>query len=75
MKRILTAAFFFSLACGTARGQDNFRTQKDVVYATHDGTALTGDLYLPTSAGRHPAMMFMHGGGFRGGSKSAYGMT
>ena len=58
MKRALIAAFLLALVCGTAHGQDNFQTRKDVVYAVHDGVSLTGDLYLPMSAGRHPAMMF-----------------
>src|SRR5437588_9113205 len=75
MKRIWMAAILLMLAAGAMHAQDNFKTQKDVVYATHDGVQLLGDLYLPTSAGRHPAVMFIHGGGFRAGSKSDYTMS
>jgi acetyl esterase/lipase len=45
---------------------------KDVVYATHDGVALYGDLYQPASAGPHPAMLLIHGGAWKAGSKVAY---
>jgi acetyl esterase/lipase len=78
MKRSLFAAAFLVAAFGAAQKQGcaqaeaNFQTRKDVAYATHDGVMLLGDLYLPMSSGRHPAMMFIHGGGFRAGSKSAY---
>ncbi len=79
MKRKLVAAIFFVAAFVAAQAQGNsqaekdFQTKKDVVYATHDGVALMGDLYQPMSPGRHPALMFIHGGGFRAGSKSASG--
>ena len=51
------------------------QTQTDVEYAVHDGTSLKGDLYQPASAGPHPALIFIHGGSFRGGSKDLYGGT
>lgn len=81
MKCYLISAVFLVLALGATQSQGNAQTEtsvqtkKDVVYATHDGVALMGDLYLPMSPGRHPAMMFIHGGGFRAGSKSSYGMS
>ena len=49
--------------------------KKDVEYAVHDGVSLKGDLYLPATSGMHSAMLFIHGGGFRGGSKAGYGKT
>ena len=71
----LVAAFVAAQTQGNAQTETNVQTKKDVVYATHDGVALLGDLYLPMSSGRHPALMFIHGGGFRAGSKSAYGTS
>jgi len=80
VKRNLVAIIFLALVFvagqrqGEAQTQD-FQTKNDIVYATHDGVALLGDLYQPRSAGRHPAIMFIHGGAFQAGSKSAYRMN
>ncbi len=49
--------------------------KKDVVYATHDGVPLKGDLYLPASAGPHPALMLIHGGAWKIESKDMYGSS
>src|SRR6476661_3465742 len=73
MKRAWIAILILAFSSGTAAAQANPQTKKDVEYAVHDGVSLKGDLYLPASPGRHPAMLFIHGGGFRGGSKAGYG--
>ena len=75
MKRILIAALLLAFAVGTARGQGDAQTRTNVEYAVHDGVSLVGDLYLPPSGGSHPAMLFIHGGGFARGSKAGYGNT
>jgi len=46
--------------------------EKDLVYATVDGQNLTLDLYRPGSSGLHPAIVFVHGGGWTAGDKSAF---
>jgi acetyl esterase/lipase len=43
-----------------------------LTYATHDGTALMGDLYLPKGAGPFPALVAVHGGGWQQGARSAF---
>ena len=43
--------------------------QQDVVYALHDGAELTADLYAPAAPGPHPAVVLIHGGGWKGESK------
>jgi len=43
-----------------------------VTYATHDGVALLGDLYLPPGAGPFPALVAAHGGGWQAGARSAF---
>jgi acetyl esterase/lipase len=43
-----------------------------LTYATHDGVALQGDLYLPKGAGPHPAVVAVHGGGWQQGARSAF---
>lgn len=44
-----------------------------VEYARPDGQPLHLDLALPAAAGAAPAVVFIHGGGFRGGSRDGYG--
>src|SRR5580765_1537613 len=43
-----------------------------VTYATHDGVALQGDLYLPAGAGPFPALVAVHGGGWQAGARNAF---
>src|SRR5215831_2971115 len=47
-------------------------TRPGVVYATHDGVALAGDLYLPAGAGPYPALVAVHGGGWQAGARNAF---
>lgn len=61
------ASYPFSIAAA------DYTQQSNVLYATHDGVPLYGDLYLPTTQGPHPAMMFIHGGAWQAGSKNGYG--
>jgi acetyl esterase/lipase len=43
-----------------------------LTYAVHDGLALQGDLYLPKGAGRHPALIAVHGGGWQQGARTTF---
>src|SRR5260370_7990461 len=43
-----------------------------VTYATHDGGALLGDLYLPAGPGPFPALVAVHGGGWQAGARNAF---
>ena len=47
-------------------------TRLGVTYATHDGVALQGDLYLPAGAGPFPALVAVHGGGWQAGARNAF---
>jgi acetyl esterase/lipase len=75
MKRTSIAPVLLAFAFGTAWGQGNVQTKANVEYAVHDGVSLVGDLYSPANGGPHPAMLFIHGGGFARGSKAGYGNT
>src|ERR1700730_16440228 len=75
MKRVVITILLFAFAVGAAWGQDGLQTRTSVEYAVHDGVSLVGDLYSPASGGPHPAMLFIHGGGFARGSKAGYGNT
>ena len=43
-----------------------------LTYATHDGVALQGDLYLPKTRGSVPALVAVHGGGWQQGARNAF---
>ncbi len=43
-----------------------------VVYATHDGTKLVGDFYLPKGLTKAPVLIAAHGGGWRTGGRNDY---
>ncbi len=44
-----------------------------LTYATHDGVALQGDLYLPRiRTGAVPALVAVHGGGWQQGARNAF---
>ncbi|RIL01954.1 hypothetical protein DCC78_08920 [bacterium] len=47
------------------------KVDRDVTYCTAGGTALKMDIYYPQGAsGETPAVLYVHGGGWTGGSKS-----
>lgn len=48
---------------------------RDVVYAEPGGHRLLMDIYQPETAGPHPAVLLVHGGGWLGGSKAGYPTT
>ena len=52
--------------------QQQIETRSGITYATHDGVALAGDLYLPAGAGPFPALVAAHGGGWQAGARSAF---
>lgn len=50
----------------------DWRVEKSVTYAVHDGVALRGDLYQPTASGVYPAIIAVHAGGWQSGGPSSY---
>jgi acetyl esterase/lipase len=49
-----------------------FELRPALTYATHDGVALAGDLYLPKASGPAPALIAVHGGGWQQGARSTF---
>jgi acetyl esterase/lipase len=49
-----------------------FELRPALTYATHDGVALAGDLYLPKPARSAPALIAIHGGGWQQGARSTF---
>src|SRR5262245_2909113 len=66
----LTAAMAV-LTAGSALAQHEVVTRPNVEYVEHDGTKLTGDLYLPKGVAKAPVIIGIHGGGWQGGSPAA----
>jgi acetyl esterase/lipase len=56
----------------TKASSASFEFRRDITYATHDGVALTGDLYLPAGPGPFPLIVNVHGGYWRRGSRDTY---
>jgi acetyl esterase/lipase len=46
--------------------------ERNVVYGVADGEQLLLDVYRCSTPGPHPALMLIHGGGWRAGTKSSY---
>ena len=55
----------------SADAETALRTTADVAYGEHDAQRL--DVYAPRSAERAPVMVYVHGGGWKRGDKSAVG--
>ena len=51
---------------------DTIEIRSGLTYATHDGVALAGDLYMPKGAGPFPALVAIHGGGWQAGARNAF---
>jgi acetyl esterase/lipase len=49
-----------------------WRVEKGVEYAVHDGVSLRGDLYQPAAPGVYPAIIAVHGGGWQSGGPASY---
>lgn len=63
------AVSFLCLAAPLASAQT---VTKDIPYATDASGSYKADLYQPTGAGPFPAIVFLHGGSWRSGSKSTF---
>jgi acetyl esterase/lipase len=50
----------------------NFTTERGIEFCRHDGTALAGDLYRPTTGSKHPVVIAIHGGGWQNGGPERY---
>ena len=63
----------WSLAAQTSPAvPPDVKLERDVVYATPGGESLALDIATPASGGKHPAILCIHGGGFRAGNRAGY---
>jgi acetyl esterase/lipase len=70
--RAAFAGLFIVALTIAARAQD-IDIQRGVEYTKHDGVALQADIYMPKAAGKYPALVAVHGGGWQVGSRDSYG--
>jgi len=63
---IFIAAIIAILLCRSAKA---VKVEKDILFDTQNGIELKGDMYVPDGKGPFPGILFIHGGGFVGGSK------
>ena len=74
-RRLFIAGLAMAMAASTsvfAQPLGEMETRPNVEYGRHDGDALLGDAYMPKAPGKYPVVIAVHGGGWQGGSKSAY---
>lgn len=72
---LIGAVVVVILGCTTTGDATGPRLEvfEDIVYEAHDGEALHLDLVRPAPSGDpRPALIFLHGGGFMGGSKADF---
>ena len=61
---------FSSIAQVRAAPDDPSTVKRDIEFANVDGHSLKLDLYLPAETRQAPLVVWIHGGGWRGGSRS-----
>ncbi len=68
----LRALVFLSCIATTFCVHGEVRSIRDIEYASPGGHSLKLDLHLPAQvSGRRPAVVFVHGGGWKNGSKAS----
>jgi acetyl esterase/lipase len=65
----LGITFMTSIAAASGTSVD---LRPALIYATHDGVELAGDLFLPAGNGPFPVLVAVHGGGWTLGARSAF---
>jgi|SRR5262245_2353782 len=75
-RRLLVAFMMISMVLvavpGALAQSLEFDVQRGLQYGQHDGVQLTGDLYAPKAPGKYPALVAVHGGGWRVGNVGFY---
>jgi acetyl esterase/lipase len=61
-----------TLAAVPVMAQQEVTTRTNIEYVEHDGTKLTGDLYLPKGVAKAPVVIAVHGGGWQNGSRATW---
>lgn len=71
--RVALAALAAIVICGASRAdEDDPIVRRDVVYAKAGDVELKLDIARPNGDGPFPALVFIHGGGWRGGNRQSF---
>ena len=68
---IALVAASLALTFDTSKAQNEV-APRNIEYAQHSGTKLTGDLYLPKGVAKAPLIIAVHGGGWQNGSPAVF---
>src|SRR5258706_8631814 len=63
----LATILIVGVTASIAAAAEEFETKTDIEFAVVDGVSLKLDAIMPKSRGPHPAIVYVHGGGFTGG--------
>ena len=72
MRRLLLIGAILLLAVPRAGAAPAVDVRRDVEYGTANGKRLLLDAYVPAGTGRRPAVVMIHGGGWRMGDKASW---
>ena len=74
MNRLFSALLLLGLCVGVIADEYNYERTKNIVYKEIDGETLKLDAYIPEGDGPFPAILVVHGGAWRLGSKGQLAM-
>ena len=74
MNRLFSALLLLGLCVGVIADEYNYERTKNIVYKEIDGESLKLDVYIPEGEGPFPAVVVVHGGAWRFGSKGQLSM-
>jgi acetyl esterase len=72
MRRLLLIGAILLLSVPPAGAAQAIDVRRDVEYGTANGKRLLLDAYVPAGEGRRPAVVMIHGGGWRVGDKASW---
>lgn len=71
-RRMVFVGSFLALLCAGAATAAEIVVDENVTYRVVEGEELQLDIARPDGAGPYPAIVMIHGGGWRGGNRSRY---
>ena len=70
MNRIAISILLLGLTAGVIAGEHRFDRTRDIIYKEVDGKKLRLNTFVPKGDGPYPAVLVVHGGAWRAGSRN-----